>query len=89
MPTSSREDFVNGLLALRRVGGVLFLALMLWTAMSANVKAQDPVKICDDISPWPPYSYLTAREKLGTNKMVEFLDDLFKEIGLEYTLSSP
>ena len=92
MPTSSREDFVNGLLALRRVGGVLFLALMLWTAMSANVKAQDPVKICDDISPWPPYSYLSPNGEgeiahKQTGAMVEFLDDLFKEIGLEYTLS--
>lgn len=81
-------------LALRRVGAVLILALMLWPAMSADVKAQDPVKICDDISPWPPYSYPSpSRIEEGeivqkqTGAMVDFLDDLFEEIGLEYTLS--
>ena len=79
-------------LALRRLGAVLFPALMLWTTMSADVKAQEPVKVCDDISPWPPYSYPSpiGEGKIAnkqTGAMVEFLDDLFKEIGLEYTLS--
>jgi polar amino acid transport system substrate-binding protein len=65
---------------------------MLWTTVSVDVKAQDAVKVCDDISPWPPYSYSSptgegdiAHKRAGA--MVDFLDDLFKEIGLEYTLS--
>jgi hypothetical protein len=79
-------------LALRRLGAILFLALMLWATVSADVKAQDPVKVCDDISPWPPYSHPspTGEGEIAhkqTGAMVDFLDDLFKEIGLEYTLS--
>jgi len=71
---------------------VLFSALLLWTTIATNVRAEDAVKVCDDISPWPPYSYpspIGNRETVPkqTGAMVGFLGDLFKEVGLKYTLT--
>ena len=81
-----------GFIVLRRLGAVLFPALLVWTTMGADVRAQDAVKVCDDISSWPPYSYPSPigegkTEQKQTGAMVDFLGHLFKEIGLKYTLT--
>lgn len=86
------EVVFMGFLAFRRLGSVLFPALMLWTTMSTDVRAQEQVEVCDDISPWPPFSYPSAIGEgeivhKQTGAMVDFLGRLFKEIGLEYTLN--
>lgn len=71
---------------LRKLCVPSFFVLVLLYGFGAN--AQDMVRICDDISPWPPYIYPSAQNKnQPTGAMVDFLDDLFKEIGLEYSVT--
>jgi len=74
----------------RLIAGLCTVAVLL-TMLNTVVKAEETVKVCDDLSPWPPFSYpvpaqngKTTTRNMGS--MVEFLDVLFKEIGLEYTL---
>lgn len=70
---------------------VFFTMAMAMTMTSSVVKAEEVVKVCDDTSPWPPFSYPAPIQKgqitiRYTGAMVEFLEVLFAEINLEYTL---
>ena len=69
-------------------GLIFFLFLLASTPQLAEAK--DQVRVCDDIVPWPPFTYPSSASTVQghgqTGAMVEFLDALMKEIGVEYAL---
>lgn len=58
-----------------------------------QVGIAQPVKICDDNSEWPPYSYFPRvagkadRSRL-TGAMIELIDQVFKLIQVDYTITA-
>ncbi|MGB0697480.1 MAG: hypothetical protein ACPGOY_17645 [Rhodospirillaceae bacterium] len=60
---------------MRKYGLIAALSVLI----SAPARAEEPVTICDDNQPWPPYSYPAASESgvgdgARTGALVDFLE---------------
>lgn len=59
--------------------------------MSFSAHADEPVYVCDDKEPWPPYTYPSSEEKAGAadrriGAMVDFLDAVMREANISYEI---
>lgn len=67
----------------------ILIAFLLSHVTASN--ANDQVYVCDDVVPWPPYTYpATETDEISplgqTGAMVEFLDAVMRSAGLRYQL---
>ena len=69
---------------------LVFVGLLF--CFSAPVFADDRVYVCDDIRPWPPYTYpspsnsASEQTQTRTGAMVDFLDAIMKQAGFDYVV---
>ena len=68
---------------------ILLLCLLIAGKVSADVST-GPVRICDDISEWPPFVYFERHHGIKSEKpggfAVELIDIILNGYGLEYSL---
>lgn len=69
----------------------LILSAMLFLCMQTGFA--QPVKICDDNSEWPPYSYfprVAGKADMShlTGAMIELIDKIFKHIQMDYSITA-
>ena len=70
----------------------LVFVLLVPPLAGGAVKAEEIVRICDDTSPWPPFSYPLPGETdpanpARTGAMTEFLDIILADAGFDHTVT--
>lgn len=68
---------------------LLSAVLFLYT----HISIAQPVKICDDNSEWPPYSYFARAEGKAdmrqlTGAMIELIGNIFRHLEIDYTITA-
>ena len=82
---------LKGMKALKRPLRLTGFALLAVISPFTTASASDRVQVCDDVVPWPPYTYPAVESdevgSLGqTGAMVEFLDAVMRLADLRYQL---